>query len=358
MRTVSGIPVSNNSFRPLRRLMMMSSSACTACRRALRWGGIVVLLAVAVSCASSGETAAPPWKTDVGYVLRPRFEEGSSYTVETAMDQTMEMGMMGQSIEMEQEQSFVHRYDVRDRAADGAITLDYTATRIQGKTSMPALGRTMRYDSDDTTASGRAGQMSRRMRSMVGHTITAQLAPKGSVRAVTGVEAVVDSFAAAQQDSIQAQLFRRMLGPDAVRQQLNISFGLYPDRPVTVGDTWSTQSAVRLGVPMQIEAVYALDSIRNDRAIIDAEMQLSPLEDDSTMQMGGMSVNMRLSGTMDGTILLDLPSGLPEKSDLDLEMSGTGTVERGVPSSGPSMEMEMTSEGTVVRSIRPMDEKE
>jgi len=308
-------------------------------------------------CGSSGSSTSPSWKTNTGYVLQPRFEEGSSYAVETTMDQTMNMVVMGRSLEVDQQQSMVHRYDVRDRAADGTITLDYTTTRVRGETSMPAMGRSMSYDSEDTTASGQAGRMSRRMRSMTGHTISARLSPQGSVRAVTGVEALLDSLAAVEQDSTQAQVLRRMMGPDAVRQQLNLSFGVYPDRPVSVGDTWTDESAVRLGVPMQIKATYTLDSIRSTQAVIDARMDLSPVEGDSTIQMGGMSMKMNLTGDMEGKILLDVPSGLPSESTLRMEMSGTGTVERGPATQGSSMEMELKSEGTIERKIRAREKE-
>lgn len=261
----------------------------------------------------------------------------------------MEMEMMGRSLGMEQEQILTHRYDVRNRASDGTVTLDYTTIRTQGEMAMPSLGQTMRYDSADTTATGRAGQMSRRMRAITGHTLTARLSPRGSVQAVTGVEALLDSLTAGQ-DTMQAKLLRRMLSPEAVRQQVNLNFNIYPERAVTPGDRWSSQSSIRLGVPMQIDATYTLDSIRSDRAFVDAHMRIASAEGDSTMRIGGMAMDMSLEGHMDGTILVDVPSGLPQETDLTLEMSGRGTVNRG---EGASLEIDLSSKGTVRTTFRP-----
>lgn len=261
----------------------------------------------------------------------------------------MEMEMMGRSLGMEQKQILTHRYDVRDRAPDSTITLDYTMIRTQGEMAMPSLGRTMRYDSADTTATGRAGQMSRRMRAITGHTLTARLSPQGSVQAVTGVEVLLDSLTAGQ-DTVQAQRLRRMLSPSAVRQQVNLNLNIYPDRAVTPGDRWSSQSSVRLGFPMQIDATYTLDSIRSDRAVVDAHMNIASAEGDSTMRIGGMAMDMSLEGHMEGTILMDVRSGLPSETDLTLEISGRGTVNRG---EGTSLEMDLSSKGAVRTTFRP-----
>jgi hypothetical protein len=314
------------------------------------WVLIVLLVLILAGCSSSKPASSPAWQTDEGYLLELRLDEGNTYAVETTMDQTMTMGMRGQSMDLEQKQTMSYRYDVREIAEDGTISMGYTMTRVRGETSMPAMGQSMAYDTEDTTGQGRAGQMSRRMRAMTGRPVTVRLSPKGSVQAVTGVEALLDSLAAAQEDSMQAKLMRRMLGSEGVRQQLNLAFNIYPDRPVSVGDTWSTQSSIRVGVPMQVDATYTLDSLVNERAVIDTKMELSPGGEDKPMRMGGMAMDLDLNGDMTGTIHLDLPSGLPRKSTMTIDVSGTGTAQGAAQ--GMSMQMELESKGTVTTTIQ------
>lgn len=297
-----------------------------------------------------------PWETEEGYDLRLRPDDGSRYLATRTMDQDMDMTVMNRSMNMKQKQTITLRYDVTSTADRGGMDLDYTATRFQGETSIPAMGQNIVYDTADSTATGRAAQMGQRMRAMTGHTLTAQLAPKGSVRAVTGVKALLDSMSAVSSNPRQVEFMRQMLGPEKVKQQLSLSFEIYPDAPVSVGDSWSRQSTVRMGFPVRAEATYTLDSIKAKRAVLDAHMDLRPTEGDDPMRMGGMQINMDLSGTVDGTIHVDLPTGLPVKQNLNVDLSGTGEMQRSGGLGGErSIQMELQSTGTVTETIREWD---
>lgn len=345
---------------PTALMAMDTRAAFPVFPRSIEWGLFALLFAslLVVGCSSSESTRSPSWRTEDGYLLQLRLDEGRTYVLETTMDQTMTMGIRGQSMDMEQTQTMSYRYEVQEVAEDGTISLDYTMTRVQGKTSMPAMGQSMSYDTADTTSQGQAAQMNHRMRAMTGHPVTARLSPNGSVQAVTGVEALFDSLTAAQEDSMQVRLMRRMLGPEGVRQQLNLAFNIYPDRPVTVGDTWSTQSSIRVGVPMQVEATYTLDSLASETAFLDTQMELKSGGEDEQMQMGGMAMDLDLNGSMDGTIRLDLPSGLPTESTMEVDVSGEGSVQGGQSAQGMSMQMDLESKGTVTTTIQKRGEGE
>lgn len=331
--------------------MCSSTSSC-----ALRWGAFVLVLLGVAACSASTSTTSS--KTAEGYDLRLRPDDGSRFVVSRAMDLDMDMTVMGRSMTMKQKQVITLRYDVQSTSDRGGMELGYTATRLQGETSIPTLGQRMTYDTADSTATGMSARLGQRMRALTGHTLTARLAPRGSVQAVTGVEGFLDSLTTASQNSRQAAMMRQMLAPDAVRQQLNLSFKIYPDEPVSVGDSWTNQSTVRMGFPVRAHATYSLDSVNAETAVIDAHVDLKPTQEGDPIRMGGAKMDMDLSGTMNGTIHVDVPSGLPMRHDLSVELSGTGQMHRkGISGQKQSIQMQVNSKGTVKETIQRWEER-
>lgn len=329
-------------------------------RNVLSWarGLLLLLLGIGViGCSGSKEAATPAWKSAEGYQLQLRMEPGQSYRMETTMDQTMTMNVMGRTMDMEQEQTMFYRYDVTDVADDGGVQFDYTMTRAKGRVGMPAMGRTMTFDTADSTSGGQTGRMSQRMRAVTGHTVAVTMSPNGTIRDVQGLEAIIEGAVAAQEDSMQARMMRRMLSREGVLQQMSMSFNVYPDGPVQVGDTWSTESTVRFGFPMDMTATYTLSSIKEETAVLDAQYKLRPPADGESMRMGGMKMDMDLKGTMEGTVEVDLPTGLATQSDLSMDLSGEATISGQRTPMGQSMTMDIQTTGEVSSSIAPSGDR-
>jgi len=196
----------------------------------------------------------------------------------------------------------------------------------------------MSYDSKNppTNAVGMNAMLEKVVNSILGNKLQIVVASDGSVKSVTGMEAITTKMAAAFAGDAQGmqmvEMMKGQFNDEALRQQLEQSFKVYPPAGTKVGETYDvTQNVSSGGIDMKIDSKYTLKSADGKVAVVDYVSVISG--------MGG-----QLKGDMKGTIKFDMATGLNETDALQT-MKGT------VSGNGMDIPMDLTTNMKVRMSV-------
>jgi hypothetical protein len=292
--------------------------------------------------------AAPPAMAQEAYDLRLALEEGESYHFTMQNDRRFEQQVMGRQVSVSTDQTITHRYDVTDVATDGTMTLDVTYERVQMEQDSPA--GSFSYDSAEEEASVPQGAKS--VAAFVEKSIQMKLAPDGDAVSVEGTEAVIDSAMEESSMSPAArEQMKKQFGVEGMKDLMDAGFSYLGAEGVQVGDTWERTADLSRSFPMKIDMTYTLERVEEGEAVLGVTADIATPEDAEPTKMGGNEVKMTFSGTQQGTMRIDLGTGLPVESQIEQNMDGSGEVR----AQGQTITMKMNVSGTVSRSATPVE---
>jgi hypothetical protein len=168
-----------------------------------------------------------------------------------------------------------------------------------------------------------------------GTELALRITSDGEVVEVRGIDEMLDRMIAAMNlpDTPQKEMvvsnLRQQFGADAFRQQFEQITSFYPLREVAVGDRWESTQTISAGFPMTVRSLYILKSRQGGKAYIDVSSAVTS-DPKNPVAMGQLTMAYEIGGTQKGEIVVEEASGLPVRSDLDLESSGNVRVS-GVP---------------------------
>ena len=169
----------------------------------------------------------------------------------------------------------------------------------------------MRYDSKNPVKNPtKMDKMLERMfDKMIDKPVMAVIAPDGSVKSVTGMDAIVEDMsravaadgpAAAQAGATMKQQF----GDAAMKNTLEQSFKIYPANVVRIGDSWNSETAMIIAnMNVDFKTLCILKEIGADNATVTVESDIKMSSD--------TDIKGKLVGSQVGTIIIDDVTGLP-----------------------------------------------
>lgn len=269
------------------------------------------------------------------YLLRLAPEAGATYQTQHTQNVEQNLVVQGNNVDITQDQTITQKLRVADYTAEGATSLEYTATRMQ--VTFDGMGNTVSYDSDAEDNSN-AGPLAGIVDPIIGNMLQFELDQQGHFvgsrdTLATQIEALMgDADAGAMSD------------PSMFVEPLMNQFRFYPDDPISVGDSWEIETELNMGMPFMVTAVYTLDEVVDAEAMIDVVIELET--DGSPLELGqGVEAEAFLSGTQSGTLTVDLESGLLQA----MEQSGSisGFAEFTPPGQNEVTEMDMDIQSDV-----------
>lgn len=298
-------------------------SVITVPRSSWMLGISMLLLFSLTACSGSESTTAsnsatasepapapverPAWNQgNDTYLIRLAPERGATYTTELTQTTTNSMMVQGNAFDIEQDQTVDQTLHVADYTADGITTLETTTNRMQ--VNFGGAGQSQSYDSaEDSTATG---PLASSLAPMIDKTLRLTLDQSGAF--------------VGNRDSLTAQVDSLMgeNGPDSdmlIDPILN-QFRFYPSEPVAVGDSWSKEIDMNVGVPLTVDATYTLDDVTDGEATVSVAVDLNT--NGAPLQLGQIEAQAFLSGTQSGTMTIDLESGLTQSSEMSASVSG------------------------------------
>ena len=275
----------------------------------------LAILVILSSCNSSGEK----------YTLKPNMKAGESYGLEYKID--FDQDVMGMQNGMQMTISYLMK--IKNVTAQQDMEMDFMYDRLTMEMKSSALD--FSYDSDSTylpsNGNEEGSDMAQSMRrvyansmgKMINKPIQVTIDAAGQVKEVKGYQELVKSI----QDSIAAegkQAANEMMNENQVKQLFQQTFGIFPKKPVAIGEEWTNQvNMTQSGMVMKYDNTYKLVEIlkKENEAIIDVKgiISLGMTPDKEVMKID-------ISGTTKGTMVVDLNTGLIKngKQNIDIKM--------------------------------------
>lgn len=134
---------------------------------------------------------------------------------------------------------------------------------------------------------------------------------------------------------------KQWLDEQTLRESIENSIAIYPDKPVGVGDSWSRIVTYSSGTAMILESKWTLKERENGVAVIEVDSTIKPNPQAKPVEMGqGITSSSEFTGNQQGLIEIQESTGLIIKSNINQQMSGQNTITRsGVPDKVTPMEI-------------------
>ena len=240
-------------------------------------------------------------------------ENGARYEYHVEMTQNIKQSVMGQEMPVVMVMNTKYLMEIVNKTAQ-EITVRFTYKEIAY--SLSSLMMRMEYDSRNPVEnlSGMDQILGKMLGAMIGQSVNAVFAPDGSVKSVTGMEAIGESMvsAIANEGLMGAQLgaqLKQQFNDDAMKGMFEQSFRIYPARPVNVGASWNVESMMMVNNMNTGSRIrYTLREVSNNMAIVavEGEIEISP----------GAGMEGNINGTQTGTMTVDIRTGIPTASEL------------------------------------------
>ena len=264
--------------------------------------------------------------------VRLRLEPGRTYRLETETTQRIERRIAGRERMTEQTVGLGQSFEVLEVDLAGDHRLEVTFVSIRMRQQGPGLS----YDYD-SRESGRRAPLPPPLRGvplLIGRSFEAVVGPRGEVRGVAGMDALLQQVAAEidlPTDRMRQQaalMLYKFFNDEAMAGSLERAMAFYSDGPVAVGSTWERTGDVHDGFPLAAQTRYRLAERAGGRLRIDVETALEPLPD-PTVQLEGNPIQFELRGRQVGRIVLAERSGWPIEGELEHELDGQMIVRDG-----------------------------
>ncbi|GAC1585000.1 MAG: hypothetical protein NVS3B19_01880 [Ginsengibacter sp.] len=251
-----------------------------------------------------------------GYVeLKFNLPKSVPYEYVMGMNMKMNQNVMGQDVNVDMNYKYNYVFEViKDSANWKTVKSTVKSVRME----MTTMGTTMVGDTEVPVKDPNSpdGQMTQVINAMKGSELTFMINNKGDVGKITGFEAMAERMKKSMPQGSQSQ----MAGMDesSFRQNIQQSFGAYPEKPVKVGDTWEKSVTTKSqGMDILSKNTYTLESVTGD----DANVKIvSKLSSNGTMNTGAMTADVVMTGNSNGNMQYIISSGLPQHADLNMKM--------------------------------------
>lgn len=285
--------------------------------------------------------------------LKLKLDEGEAYVQKLVQETTTTQTMMGQQVTVKQDLKSTIVYRVVEKLEDGSMNMEFEYTKIRTENESPQ--GVMVYDSEDPPET--LSPQMKPFAAMLGKTVTFNLAPDGEVTDMQGMDAIMDDIvdamageAGANEEEMREQL-KGQFGDGMMRQTIEQSFQWYPEGPVSGGDTWSRQMAVKAGLTLIMNTDYTLKALQNGNALIDISGTFKSDPDAEPMRMGPMEMRYDLSGQQEGDMVVDVDDGITGKTTLKQSASGMMNMKSG----GQNMEVPLAFSSRLVSEMEEHD---
>jgi hypothetical protein len=270
-------------------------------------------------------------------------KKGSTYEHKSEMTMSIKQNVMGQEINMEMEMDVTYLMEIKSKTSQEThVQLTYKDFVYIVSSPMMSMG----YDSKNPVEnpSEMDIMLDKMFRNVAGSTFTLVINPDGSVKSVSGMDAIREKILKsisgdgqlAQQ--IAGQMVGQQFDDQSMKSTFDHSFKIYPDRAVKAGDSWNSKNAtVMSGMAANITTTYTLKEVSKKKAdvVLSSEVEMLPSE----------TMEGKITGTQTGTMLLDTDTGISSISEITQNMKGAVTT------MGMEIEMEINSKSKITTKL-------
>lgn len=288
------------------------------------------LLSTAVAANESNAELKGTKPEKAAVQLKFNLKPGDKYLFSSTVKQEIVQEAMGQQITTTQDIATEYIYSIKARE-NGVTEIDVTMSAIKMDTDVGGMQR-ITFDSNDPEAGTSELKV---MANMTGKTFQLYVNEDGSVRKVEGFAEIFNGM-----EDPQSALLKQSFGDSSLIQSMNQITNIYPNETVAMGDTWVKTFSGSIANLLQSEATshFTLSKLEGNTAVlaVDAQLTFSKFTGEGGNPMlQGAAFNMK--GTQQGTIEVDVESGLPIRSEINQNITGSMDMQ------GMSIPMSITS---------------
>lgn len=266
--------------------------------------------------------------------IHPRFAKGESHTVSATLDQTISQTVGEKQVQTHQNLQIVYTVTVDDLDDHGVATLSVRYDSIRLDSTGPA-GQ-LSYDSQQPNGTSPPVAIA----ALVGQSFQATVNPIGIVQNIRGLDrllaAAISQITLDEGPLRQAveKTLRQQLDPANVKLLMQNLFGVLPNHPVGVGETWPKHIDSHTGPSVATDANYVLKARDNGVAIIGLTGRCATPAN-AAMDAALTKVSYDLSGSLDGEFQIQESTGWTWLATINQSLTGTVTLR--APSVAPQI---------------------
>lgn len=246
--------------------------------------------------------------------------KGAKYEYHYEMIQDVKQNILGQNVSLETKTKLKYLMEVKDKT-EQETKIEVTYKELEYVISSDIIK--MKYDSKKPSKNLTELDeiLSKMFNEIIGKSFMIVFMPDGSVKSVTGVDAIGKNMvrAIASDSSQAAQIGAEMsqqFSDASMKEMFEQSWKMYPHNPVKVGDSWNSEMMISMGkMKVVTKTKYTLKETKKNMATVAIE---SDLEADSAEIVEG-----KLTGTQTGSMVIDAESGMFVTADMLQKLKGT-----------------------------------
>lgn len=237
---------------------------------------------------------------------------GSSYNYNIEVSIQMNGNINGQALNMNNKMAMGYGFTA---AGDSAGWKKLNATIENISMHISGNGVNINYDSNQPadTSDVVSATVGKVLGALKGGQFQFTMNDSGQVGSVSGIQDMMQRIMSSINvpgASAMVSGIGSTFNDENFKQNIQQSFGMYPNKPVKPGDTWqNTTEMNNQGMILKLDNTYTLQSVDGNNANVKVDSKIS--------SQGAMSIN----GTMSGTMKFDVPTGLPLDGNLDMNMN-------------------------------------
>lgn len=273
--------------------------------------------------------------------LKLNLEKGKTYTQKMTANTSMNQTIEGRQLDSKIQITGMMAYTVTD-IQNEMYEMEVSYKNLGLSMSLPS--GTQQWNSDNKDESD---IMSTILGSMIDQPFGIKLTTSGRVIEVKNIEVLFghlfDKFpqlTQAQQEQLKAQLMKSY-GEKAIKGNLEMCLAIFPDTPVTQGDTWKVNTRLESTMDARISTTYTFSDIQKSYYTISGVSDMKTVDSDTYFETNGMSIKYDLAGSMISEIKVNPQTGWVNESAVEQKMSGTAYILDG-PNMPGGMEMPMS----------------
>lgn len=262
--------------------MLMAASASTGCNSS-----------DSKSESGTSKSGGSGEAHDLKFNLKP----GTAYTYDMDVMQNIEAAGTTSTNNLYSKYTF----NVKE-ATEGNSKMEvvYDLMRMEVK----SMGKTIKMSSEDQETESQA------FRDMVNKPFSMTVSPQGKVVSIDGWESIDKNGA---------------MKADDLKQSMETSLNIFPDKPVKVGDSWKKEASMTMQMfKLNMSSTYTLTEVKGNTATISMDSDIKMAQDNQAASNG---MNMDLKGTQKGKIDVELNTGMTLSGTITQEIKGEMQVQ-------------------------------
>lgn len=250
------------------------------------------------------------------YLLKQNYPTGNKYDFSSVSDQIINQKMAGKNINSTQTIGTDYIFDITEgHNGDKDLKITYNRLFIKSK----AMGNAMTLSSDDQDSTKKNP-----LSGLKGASFYMTISPGGTIKTVAGIDQMLDKMAARMsKDSSQVKQIKNALSKqfstEIVKQTMESSFKIYPERAVKIGDSWTIDTKMQMSMPIETITQYTLKEVKDGIAILSVK---GTLISKGNFEAMGNKMEADLQGTNSGETSIDIRTGIVLNSHLRVELYG------------------------------------